>query len=250
MEQGRWTESEEGTPQGATVSPLLANIYLHYTLDLWVQQWRKRHARGDVIIVRYADDFVVGFQHRSDAERFRRELGKRFAQFALELHPEKTRLIEFGRYAAARRAERGLTRPGNFAFWGFVHICAKTQNGGFLLARRTVRKRMRARLREVKAELQLRRHLPIPEQGRWLAAVVRGYFAYHAIHTNVGTLLAFRSQVQRYWLHALRRRGQRDRTTWVQMRRLSQRWLPPVEIQHPWPEDRFSVTTQGKSPVR
>lgn len=250
MEKGRWTASEEGTPQGATVSPLLANIYLHYVLDLWTHQWRNRHARGDVIITRWADDFVVGFQYQDDAERFRRELQERMAQFSLELHPDKTRLIEFGRYAAERREKRGEGKPETFNFLGFTHICGKTRAGTYQLERRTIQKRMRAKLQEVKAELRRRWHLPIRDQGKWLGSVVRGYFAYYAVPTNFHALQAFRRELEKHWFRALRRRGQRDRTKWKQLRRLSQIWLPRERILHPWPDARFDVTTQGKSRVR
>jgi RNA-directed DNA polymerase len=250
MDGVQWTASEEGTPQGATVSPLLANIYLHYVLDLWVQQWRKRTARGDVIITRWADDFIVGFQHKDDAERFLRELQQRMQQFSLELHPEKTRLIEFGRYAAERRQERGEGKPETFNFLGFSHICGKTKDGKFQLVRRTIRKRMRAKLQEVKAELRRRWHLPIRAQGTWLGSVVRGFFTYHAVPTNLWSLKVFRREVERHWYHALRRRGQRDRTTWPRLQRLSRKWLPREAIQHPWPDERFDVKTRGRSPVR
>lgn len=250
MEEGKWTRSGTGTPQGATVSPLLANVYLHYVLDLWVQQWRRKHSYGDVVIVRYADDFLVGFQRRSDAERFQRELRERLRRFSLELHPEKTRLIEFGRFASERRQERQLGKPETFDFLGFTHICAKTKAGKFLLKRRTVRTRMRDKLRQVKAELLRRRHLPIPVQGQWLGSVVRGYFVYHAVPTNVHALQAFRTQVERHWLRALRRRSQRDRMSWERLRKLSKRWLPSPRILHPWPIDRFNVRTLGRSPVR
>jgi group II intron reverse transcriptase/maturase len=250
MENGAWAESSEGTPQGASVSPLLANIFLHYVLDLWVQQWRRRQTRGDVIITRYADDFIVGFQSHADAVRFQQELRGRLRGFGLELHPEKTRLIEFGRFAVQRREERGLGKPATFNFLGFTHICATAREGKFLLVRRTMRERLRARLREVKANLRRRQHLPIPTQGRWLGAVVRGYFAYHAVPTNVQALQAFRTQVERHWQRSLRRRGQRDRTNWARMRRLSRRWLPEPKIQHPWPTERFDVRTRGRSPVR
>jgi group II intron reverse transcriptase/maturase len=250
MESGRWTASEEGTPQGATVSPLMANLYLHYVLDVWVQQWRKQTARGEVIITRWADDFIVGFQYEDDAVRFLRELRERMKQFSLELHPEKTRLIEFGRFAAERLAMRGVGKPETFDFLGFTHICAKTRAKKFLLARRTNRKRMRAKLHEVKTELRRRWHLPIADQGRWLASVVRGYFAYHAVPTNYRALAAFKREVERHWFRALRRRGQRDRTKWKQLHRLSRRWLPQQCIQHPWPDARFDVKTRGKSRVR
>jgi group II intron reverse transcriptase/maturase len=250
MDHGKWTKSTEGTPQGATVSPLLANLYLHYAFDLWAEQWRRRHCRGGMTIVRFADDFVVGFQHRADATRFQRELRERLRKFSLELHPEKTRLIEFGRYAADRRRERGLGKPETFDFLGLTHICARTRAGKFQLRRQTMRKRQRAKLHEVKGELMRRRHLPIPDQGRWLGNVVRGYFAYHAVPTNIRALQAFRTQVERHWLRALRRRGQRDRTTWERMRLLSERWIPKPRILHPWPNERFDAKTRGRSPVR
>lgn len=250
IEGEEWTRGEEGTPQGATVSPLLANIYLHYVLDLWVQQWRSRHARGSVIITRFADDFVVGFQYRTDAERFLQELRERLRKFALELHPDKTRILEFGRYAASNRQEKGQGKPESFNFLGFTHICGKTWMGKFLIVRRTMRERMRKKLHEVKAELQRRRHHLIPEQGKWLRSVVQGHFLYYAVPSNGRSLQWFRTQVTRHWHRALRRRSQRDRTTWSRMQRLAQRWIPPVRILHPWPEERFRVRTRGKSPVR
>jgi group II intron reverse transcriptase/maturase len=250
MEAGAWAKAEEGTPQGATVSPLLANIYLHYVLDLWVQQWRNRHARGSVIITRLADDFVVGFQHRVDAERFLGELRERLRKFSLELHPDKTRILEFGRYAASNRRERGEGKPESFNFLGFTHICGKTGSGKFLIVRRTMRERMRKKLHEVKAELQRRRHQPIPQQGEWLRSVVQGHFAYYAVPTNGQSLSGFRTQAIRHWHRALRRRSQRDRTNWARTDRLAQRWIPPARILHPWPDKRFDVKTRGKSPVR
>jgi len=196
LQDGTWTASEMGTPQGATVSPLLANIYLHYVFDLWVQQWRRRHARGDMIVVRYADDFIVGFQRKSDADQFLGELHERLRKFALELHPDKTRLIRFGRFAAMQRIQRDEGKPETFDFLGFTHICGKTRKGEFLLMRRTAAKRMRAKLRGVRLELQQRRHQSILEQGAWLASVVRGYFAYHAVPTNIDRLDAFRTQTR------------------------------------------------------
>jgi RNA-directed DNA polymerase len=250
LQDGRWTECDEGAPQGATISPLLSNLYLHYVLDQWVQQWRSRHARGDVVIVRFADDFLVGFEHRTDAERFHNELRERIAKFGLELHPEKTRLVEFGRFAATNRARRGLGLPDTFSFLGFTHICAKTRDGRFLLRRQTMRKRLRAKLLEVKTELQRRRHSPIPEQGRWLGAVVRGHTNYYGVPGNFDAVAAFRTQATRHWRRALERRGQRDRTNWSRINRLATRWLPPVKITHPWPEKRFDVRTRGRSPVR
>ena len=250
MEQGSWSESTEGAPQGASISPLLANIYLHYVFDRWVRQWRNRHARGDMIVTRFADDFVVGFEHRGDAMRFWKDLRERFAKFNLELHPEKTRLIRFGRFAAQNRRERGLRKPETFDFLGFTHICGKTRNGGFWLRRITITKRLRAKLKQVKDQLMQRRHLPIPEQGQWLASVVRGHLAYYAVPGNIRAANTFRIQVSRHWLHALRRRSQRHRLPWERMNRLVARWLPPVRIVHPYPEVRFDVRTLGRSPVR
>jgi group II intron reverse transcriptase/maturase len=250
LEQGRWSSTEEGTPQGATVSPLLANVYLHYVFDLWVQQWRKRQARGEVIVVRYADDFVVGFQRGDDAARFRQELTLRVRQFGLELHPDKTRLFRFGRFAASDRRERGEGKPETFEFLGFTHICGKSSSGKFLLHRHTSKARMRARLRALKDAIKRRQHLPVHAQGRWLQSVLRGYFAYHAVPTNIDRLGGFRTQVTRYWHKALRRRGQRDRTTWDRMSRRAGRWLPKPRVLHPYPWDRFDVRTRGKSRVR
>jgi group II intron reverse transcriptase/maturase len=250
MVEGKWTQSETGTPQGATASPLLANIYLHYVLDLWAQHWRSKHARGDVIITRWADDFIVGFEHRGDAERFLEELRERLRKFSLELHPDKTRILEFGRYAASNRKARGEGKPETFNFLGFTHICGKTGTGKFLIVRRTMRERMRKKLHEVKAELQRRRHQPIPEQGEWLQSVVRGHFEYYAVPTNGQPLNRFRTQVVRHWHRSLRRRSQRDRTNWQRMQRLTRRWIPSVSILHPWPDERFDVRTRGKSPVR
>ena len=250
VEDGRRTKSEMGTPQGATISPLLANGYLHYVFDLWANQWRRQKARGDVIIVRFADDIVVGFEHRDDAERFRRELRDRLAKFCLELNDEKTRLVEFGRYAAIRRRERGLGKPETFDFLGFTHICGKTRAGRFMLWRKTMRTRMRAKLNEVKAQLMRRRHLSIPQQGAWLGSVVRGHFAYYGVPTNIHSLSSFRTQAVRHWRRALRRRSQRTRMNWSRMARHERRWIPTASIQHPWPEQRFDVRTQGRSPVR
>jgi RNA-directed DNA polymerase len=248
LEDGRFRPSEEGTPQGASVSPLLANVYLHYAFDLWADQWRRRHARGEVIVVRYADDFIVGFQHRDDAERFLGELRERLAKFALELSESKTRLIEFGRYAAARRAKRGEGRPETFEFLGFTHICAKTHSGRFKVLRVTSKKRMRAKLREVKASLHAGRHLPIPEQGRWLGSVVRGHLNYYAVPDNSRATAAFRNQAIRHWLKALRRRSQRSRITWERMVRWSDRWVPRARILHPWPHQRFDARHPRQEP--
>ena len=250
IEDGSWTASTDGVPQGAAISPLLANVYLHYVFDLWAHQWRGRYARGDVILTRFADDYVAGFEHRDDAERFLAELRDRFAQFSLELHPDKTRLIEFGRYAIERRQERGEGKPETFQFLGFTHICATTQAGRFKLKRVTSKKRMRAKLRQLNIELRRRMHLPIPEQGVWLGAVVRGHLAYFAVPDNGEAIASFRREVTRLWFLALRRRSQRHSLTWQRMARIAERWLPPVRILHPWPEQRFAAITQGKSPVR
>jgi RNA-directed DNA polymerase len=250
LEDGNWSATQEGTPQGATISPLLANVYLHYVLDLWVQQWRKRYARGEVFIVRYADDFVMGFQHEADAVRFRAGLQARLERFGLEVHPDKTRLIEFGRYAEKSRRRRGEGKPATFDFLGFTHVCGKSRAGNYLLVRHTTRKRMRAKLKLIREDLLKRRHLPVPVQGRRIEAVVRGYFAYHAVPTNVGRLDGFRKDVIRGWLHALRRRSQRTRLTWERMFRLAERWVPNARVLHPYPWDRFAARTQGRSRVR
>jgi RNA-directed DNA polymerase len=250
IEDGEWSESLEGTAQGASVSPLLSNVYLHYVFDLWADQWRRRHARGDVILTRFADDYVAGFEHREDAERFLAELRDRFAQFGLELHPEKTRLIEFGRFAAENRARRGDRKPETFDFLGFTHICAKTRNGRFKLKRITIKKKMRAKLSSVKTEIRRRWHHSIPEQGRWLASVLAGHYGYYAVPDNIRALQAFREALIRLWLKALRRRSQRSGMTWERIRRFAERWLPTARIQHPWPTTRFDARTQGRSPVR
>ncbi len=241
LEDGVVTTSEKGTGQGAVISPLLANIYLHYVFDLWANSWRQREAKGDMIIVRYADDVVVGFQHEADARRFWDAMRERFEQFALSLHPEKTRLIEFGRYAAERRAKRGLGKPETFNFLGFTHICGRSRKGTFQLQRHTRSDRMRARFREIKEELRRRMHQPIPEQGKWLAQVLRGYFAYHAVPTNERKLKGFRYYVVRQWLRTLRRRSQRRGLTWERIWRLVDAWLPMPRTLHPRPQARFAV---------
>jgi RNA-directed DNA polymerase len=250
VEDGQWSETDQGTPQGASVSTLLANVYLHYVFDLWVHQWRGRRAWGEMVVVRYADDFVVGFQHRGDAERFWAALRERFAEFGLGLHEEKTRLIEFGRFAAQSREARGLPKPETFEFLGFTHISAKSRAGWFKLQRITSKKRMRAKLSEVKTELMRRRHLPIAEQGQWLRSVVCGHSAYYAVPDNSQAITAFRNGVTRHWRRALTRRGQRGRVNWKRMRRIADHWLPIPRILHPWPDVRFDARTQGKSPVR
>lgn len=241
LDDGMWSVSETGTPQGAVISPLLANVYLHYVFDLWALQWRRREASGNVIIVRYADDIVVGFEHGTDAQRFWDAMRTRFEQFGLELHGEKTRLLEFGRFAAARRQRRGLGKPETFTFLGFTFICGKSRRGAFLLHRKTRGDRMRARLREIKEQLRRRMHDAIPEQGRWLRAVVTGFFAYHAVPTNSRALGAFRYHVTDLWRRTLRRRSQKDRMTWERMAKIAAYWLPAPRILHPWPNQRFAV---------
>jgi hypothetical protein len=239
-EDGQWSKTEVGTPQGAVISPLLANVFLHYTLDLWVQQWRKKSAAGDCIIVRYADDFVLGFQHRREAERFLSELRERFTKFGLALHPDKTRLIEFGRFAAENRRKRGDHKPETFAFLGFTHACGRKRlSRGFIVQRRTASKRLRAKLQEVKQALLKRRHEPIPVLGTWLRGVLQGYFNYHAVPGNMATLESFHRETARSWLAALRRRSQRHRLTWPRFVRLVARWLPKPKILHPYPNERF-----------
>ena len=250
IEDGNWAACDEGTPQGATVSPLLANVYLHYVLDQWADWWRRRHARGDMIFVRYADEYIAGFEHQSDAERFQVALRERLAKFALELKAEKTRLIEFGRYAAERREKRGLGRPETFEFLGLTHICEKDRNGRYSLKRVTSSKRMRTKLREVKDELKRRRHLPIPEQGRWLRSVVQGHLNYYAVPGNYKACAGFRKQVLWHWIQALERRSQRAYITWERRNRLADGWLPRVRLLHPYPEKRFDARTQGKSRMR
>ena len=251
VEEGKWTESHVGSPQGASLSPLLANVYLHYVLDLWAQQWRGRHAHGDMIIVRWADDFVIGFQHGEDASRFLEELRDRFKKFSLDLHPEKTRLIRFGRFAM-RDAVRfdGRRKPETFDFLGFTHFCRVNRNGKFLVGRTTMRKRLTAKLKGVKEELRKRMHESIVKQGRWLASVIRGYFQYHAIPGNVEAIGAFRTQVARLWFRTLQRRSQKTRLTWIRMAILVNAWLPKARILHPWPEERFAAIIRDRSRVR
>ena len=242
LEDGVVMVSDRGTGQGSVISPLLANVYLHYALDLWTERWRRREATGDMIIVRYADDFIIGFQHEEDARRFLDEMRERLREFALSLHPEKTRLIEFGRFAAERRLRRGLGKPETFDFLGFTFICGKTRSGKFQLRRKSRRDRMKAKLRMIKEELRQRMHQSIPVQGRWLRRVVGGYFNYHAVPTNARALDAFRHHVTGLWRRTLRRRSQKDRMTWERMMQLVDAWLPKPSILHPWPSDRFAVT--------
>jgi len=241
-EEGKWSKTEVGTPQGAVASPLLANVYLHYVFDLWVQHWRKHQATGDLIVVRYADDIVAGFENRTDAERFLSEWKERLQKFGLELHPDKTRLIEFGREAAENRKQRGEDKPETFDFLGFTHMCGTTRKTGrFIVKRKTIRKRLSGKLGELKEELRRRWHQPIAEVGKWLKSVVQGYFNYHAVPGNMDSLNSFRAQVIWRWYRALRRRSQRDKMTWERFWPLVDRWIPSAKILHPHPNVRFDA---------
>ena len=250
LEDGVRTEVEQGAPQGGSISPLLANVYLHSVFDRWIDHRRQRCARGDVTVVRFADDFTVGFQHRSDAERFQSELRERFLKFNLELHAEKTRLIEFGRFAAENRKRRGDGKPETFDFLGFTHVCGQTRNGKFIVLRQTMRNRLRAKLKQVKEQLRTRWHAPIPEVGQWLRSVLLGHYRYYGVPRNSRKLSAFRYQVYQLWFRALRRRSQRHRRLQARLNRLARQWLPSPRIFHPYPEQRLCVSTRGRSPVR
>jgi len=246
-EDGEWSKTEVGTPQGAVASPLLANVYLHYVFDAWVQRWRSRRAGGDVIVVRYADDVVMGFQHQAEAERFLTELTARMATFGLELHElelheGKTRLVEFGRFAMANRAARGEGKPETFEFLGFTHICAKRKSdGGFTVRRKTIGRRLRQKGKEIREALMRYRHLPVPELGRWLRSVVQGFLNYHAVPGNRQAIQAFRTMVNRAWLRGMRRRSQKgQKLTWGRMQRLIETWIPPARILHPYPNQRLA----------
>jgi len=241
MEEGIWSNPETGTPQGSVASPLLANIYLHYAFDLWVNAWRQKWATGEVIVVRYADDIVLGFQSQTDADRCREHLSERLKKFGLELHPDKTRRIEFGRYAELSRNKRGEGKPETFGFLGFSHICGKTKNGKFALKRKTIAKRMVAKLKDIKLKLRQRMHDPVALTGEWLKSVVQGYFNYHAVPGNLSRLCVFRNRVIRLWRWALRRRGQRHRPNWARMSRLAESWLPVPRALHPYPDARFAA---------
>ena len=243
LEDGQRIQVEQGTPQGGSASPLLANVYLHYVFDLWVRAWRRKQARGDLIVVRFADDLVLGFQYKSEAERFWKELAQRLRKFRLELHPDKTRLVEFGRFAADNRQRRGQGKPEIFGFLGFTHICGKTRSGRFTVLRQTIRQRLQAKLGEVKTELRRRMHDPVPEVGKWLGAVVGGHMRYYGVPLNMPALFLFRSQVGWLWQRALSRRSQKGRVKWDRMRRLIDRHLPPLRTYHPYPLHRFGVAT-------
>jgi RNA-directed DNA polymerase len=241
MEEGEWKDTERGTPQGSVISPLLANIYLHYVFDLWVDAWRRKHARGDIIVVRYADDNVLGFQFRAEADRFLEEFRERLAKFGLELHPDKTRRIEFGRFAQQNRKRRGEGKPETFDFLGFTHICAKNRNGNYVIKRHTIGKRLRAKLAEIKLQLRRRMHEPVAQTGKWLKSVVQGYFNYYAVPGNTDQLGLFRTRVTRLWRQVLSRRGQRNYLNWARMSRLQERWIPGPRVLHPYPEVRFDA---------
>ena len=243
-ENGEWSKTEVGTPQGSVISPLFSNIYLHYVLDEWVSNWRKKQARGEVIIVRYADDYVMGFQHRGEAERFLSESKERFAYYGLEIHSEKTRLIEFGRFAEENRKRRGLGKPETFDFLKFTHICARTRrNNCFTIRRKTIAKRLQRKLKEVRKEIMRRRHEPVPVQGKWLRSVVQGHLNFFGVPGNQDAVDSFRTQVCRAWLFALRRRSQKGRgLTWERIKRLVLTWLPSAKVQQPYPHQRFRVS--------
>jgi len=239
LEDGEVAESEDGIQQGASASPLLANVYLHYVYDLWVQWWRRNRAQGDMFVVRFADDTVVGFQYKSDADQFLTDLKERFLKFGLELHPEKTRLILFGRYAAQRRQERNEGKPESFKFLGLTHSCGKSRNGKFMIIRHTIKKRMRAKVQEVKEELRYRMHAPIKETGKWLASVLVGHYRYYGVSCNFRAMEQFRYQVYCAWRHALNRRSQKARITWDKLNKIIDRWLPKPRIYHEHPMVRF-----------
>jgi group II intron reverse transcriptase/maturase len=250
LEEGKRVQSEIGTVQGGSISPLLSNIYLHYTLDLWVQRWRRKQARGEVIFVRFADDFVAGFQHRQEAERFLAELRERFARFGLELHADKTRIVEFGRFAEQNRRKRGDDPPETFNFLGFTHSCGKTRKGHFTVLRQTMRQRWQAKLRALKEELWRRMHTPIREQGAYLRSVLLGHFRYYGVPLNGPALGAFRHAVGYLWRTVLRRRSQGNHMPWRRVRRYIRRWFPPAKVCHPYPLVRLGVLTQGGSRMR
>jgi group II intron reverse transcriptase/maturase len=250
MEDGKRIRAQEGTPQGGNISSLLANIYLHYVFDLWVHAWRQKRASGEVYVIRYADDIIVGFQRKNDAERFLEELRERFRRFNLELHPDKTRLLEFGRFAAGDRKKRGQGKPETFDFLGFTHACSQTRRGKFAVRRRTMRKKMRAKLQEIKQKLKRRMHEPIRKVGAWLSSVLKGHYNYYAVPRNSAAMNSFRYKIIRMWKQVLSRRSQKGRVNWRRMEGYIEKWLPTPRIKHPYPSQRLRVITRGKSPVR
>jgi RNA-directed DNA polymerase len=250
LEDGQIKASEVGSPQGASFSPLAANLYLHYVFDLWAHRWRQQHCRGDVRIVRYVDDIIVAFEQRQEAEHFLAALRLRLTAFGLELHPTKTRVLEFGRFAQERRQAQGLGKPATFNFLGFTHVCGQSRQGRFRVERRTMATRLRAKLAEVKAQLRQRQHKAIPEQGTWLRSVLLGHYQYYGVPLNAKALERFQRAVTRLWRRSLSRRSQKGTVPWEHMQRYVARWIPKVRIYHPHPDMRFGVTTQGRSPVR
>jgi RNA-directed DNA polymerase len=251
MEDDVYKASDRGSAQGSSLSPLLANVFLDHVFDVWAHDWRQRHARGEMYLVRYADDIIVCAQHRSDLQRFHAALAQRLGEYGLELHPDKTRQIEFGRFAAVNREQRGEGKPETFDFLGFTHMCSRTRKGKFAVRRKSIRKRMATKLKEINKTLKRIRHRPIEEQGRWLRAVVQGWYNYHAVPRNGPSLKRFYDAVCRHWIKALRRRGQKHRLAWSRFRRWRDRFLPRPRILHPWPSQRFNTRlTRGRSPVR
>ena len=242
MEEGKWSEAKTGSPQGSVISPLLANIYLHYTFDLWVNVWRKKYAQGEVVVIRFADDTIAGFQYQTDADHFLENLRERLGKFGLELHLDKTRRIEFGRFAEQNRERRGEGKPETFDFLGFTHISGKNGLGRFMVRRTTIRKRMRAKLRQVKQQLRERMHDPVPQTGQWLKSVVQGYFNYYAVPGNLTSLGVFRDRVLALWWRTIRRRSQKRRISWTRILVLAQRWLPQPRALHPFPDARFAAS--------
>jgi group II intron reverse transcriptase/maturase len=242
MEEGQWSETKTGTPQGSVASPILANIYLHHVFDLWVNVWRKKFARGEVVVVRYADDTILGFQHQADADRFLESFRQRLRKFGLELHPDKTRTVEFGRFAERNREQRGEGKPETFDFLGFTHISGKNRKGIFTVRRTTIRKRMRKKLQEIKQQLRQRMHDPVPQTGEWLRSVVQGYFNYYAVPGNLDSLGVFRDRLLRLWGQSLRCRSQKSRPPWAYRVALANRWLPHPRVLHPYPADRFAAS--------
>jgi RNA-directed DNA polymerase len=243
LEEGELHVAKTGTPQGGNVSPLLANVYLHYVLDLWAHRWRRKSAQGDVIIVRYMDDFVVGFEYQEDAERFLSELKERMSRFHLELHAEKTRLIEFGRHAARDRMGRGESKPETFDFLGFTHICSTNRRGRFIVLRHTMRQRLTAKLKSIKIELKRRRHQKLVKQRQWVSAVLEGHYQYYGVPRNVRALRSFYHEILWHWWRALRRRSQKNCLPWKRFCQKADHWLPRPRITHPYPNQRLRVTT-------
>jgi RNA-directed DNA polymerase len=242
MEEGKWSDTKTGSPQGSVISPLLANVYLHYAFDLWVNVWRKKWAHGEVAVIRYADDIILGFQHQADADRFLENLRERLGMFGLELHPDKTRRIEFGRFAEENRRRRGEDKPETFDFLGFTHISGKNRLGRFTVRRKTIRKRMRAKLREIKQQLRERMHDPVRQTGQWLKSIMQGYSNYYAVPGNLDSLGVFRDRIMGQWWRTLRRRSQKRPISWTRVLALADQWLPQPRVLHPYPAVRFAAS--------